>query len=132
MKILKTLLSIIIPLSIILGSAGIGANAQISLPEKYRPQHAPILKEAGKDFDQSSITYIVLLIMSTLFYAAGGIAIFFVVQSGVKYVLAAGDTGKVDEAKKGLLWSILGFTAILFSYTIIYNVVKWVFRLQET
>lgn len=51
------------------------------------------------------------------------IAAIFIIYSGLKFVLARGDVKKLDEAKTGLLWAIIG-TAILVGAWVITEVLK--------
>lgn len=50
---------------------------------------------------------------------AAVIAIFFVINSAFTMVISAGNDEKVTEAKKGLLWALVGLLLITLSYAII-------------
>lgn len=49
----------------------------------------------------------------------GGISIIMIMFAGIQYIIAFGDEGAVDTAKRNLQYSILGFIVALFSYTIV-------------
>lgn len=50
---------------------------------------------------------------------AGIVAAIFMVASGYQYVLSAGNPEKVEKAKNGLTWSIVGFILVISSYAIV-------------
>lgn len=50
---------------------------------------------------------------------AGAVAAIFVVVSGYQYVLSAGNPEKVEKAKQGLTWSIVGLILVISSYAIV-------------
>lgn len=52
---------------------------------------------------------LVLMVIAVVFY-------------GIKFLLSQGDTGKITDARKGLLWAIVGVAVILGAYTIIASV----------
>lgn len=107
-------------------------QAQVTLPERYRPSQSPILKEKGKNFDVESLGYILQLLSSTLLYAAGAIAILLLVFNGFRYVSAGGESGTIDSAKKSIMWTLAGLLIAIFSIVIVQNVITWIFRLQQT
>lgn len=106
--------------------------AQVTLPERFRPSQAPILKEKGKNFDVESLSYIIQIISSTLLYAAGSIAVILIVFNGFRYVTAAGQSDAIDNAKKSITWTIVGLLVAIFSIVIVQNIITWIFKLQQT
>lgn len=52
---------------------------------------------------------LVLMVIAVVFY-------------GIKFLLSQGDSGKIIDARKGLIWAIVGVAVILGTYTIIASV----------
>ncbi len=59
-----------------------------------------------------------LLIQSLLLFA-GIVAIFLIIQSGAKFVLSSGDPKKVEEARNGLIYALLGLLLIAAAYLLV-------------
>lgn len=64
--------------------------------------------------------------IGNLFKWGSIIAVAMIVYSGFSYILAKGDSGKLNKAKQSLLYSILGMIVIAFSWSI----VKFILRLD--
>lgn len=107
------------------------AHAQVTIPTQYKPYHAPALKKEGEKYTADSVNYLIQLGSSTLLYAAGAIGVLLLVWGGFQYVTAAGESGQIENAKKTIIWTIVGLLAIIFSLIIVQNIVKWIFKLQE-
>ncbi|MGH7158300.1 MAG: Mbov_0395 family pilin-like conjugal transfer protein [Candidatus Saccharimonadales bacterium] len=55
----------------------------------------------------------------------GGIAaVVFIMVGGFKFVTSGGDSGKVQEAKKTIMWSVIGLVVIVMARTIIVFVIN--------
>ncbi len=65
-------------------------------------------------------------ILQIVFAFAGSIALLIVVIGGLRYVLAHGDPNSVSQAKKTILYAIVGLLVCLASYGIVIFVVKGV------
>lgn len=50
---------------------------------------------------------------------SGLVAVFMIILGGYKYLSSQGDPGKLDSAKKTLIWAIVGLFIIAFSYYIL-------------
>lgn len=64
------------------------------------------------------------LILALLLFA-GIVAIFLVIHSGFKFVLAGGDPKKVEDARSTLVFAILGLVIVFFAFLIL-NIVAFV------
>ena len=52
-------------------------------------------------------------------FIIGIIAVIMVIYSGILYITAAGDAGKLAKAKNSLIWSIVGLAVVILSYAIV-------------
>ncbi len=98
------------------GSAAAGnqlcpANAppEIRNSEVCRDQNDPF---AGPGGLLSDITNVVSIV-------AGIAAVVMVMVGGYKYVTSTGDSSKVQEAKKTVMWSLIGLVVIVLARSII-------------
>jgi hypothetical protein len=58
-------------------------------------------------------------IIFALVLFAGIVAIFIIIQSGAKFVLSSGDPKKVEEARNGLVYALLGIILIAAAYLLV-------------
>ena len=59
---------------------------------------------------------------------AVGIVIILFIIAGLKFITAQGEPSKIGEARKMVLWGIIGVIVILISFSII-QIVKWWFEI---
>lgn len=108
------------------------AHAATTIDPSLRPPDAPQgfseLNQSdlpsSHQFSDLSITYIIADIAVALLQISGILAIFFIIMSGFNYVKSFGQEEEIQKAKKGLIWSILGFLLVILSYAIVQNVIK--------
>jgi hypothetical protein len=72
--------------------------------------------------NQGGTVSLVNSVLNRLPYFLGGLALAAIIYSGVMYVLAMGDPGKTETAKKNLAWTFMGILALASTY-IIFNIV---------
>ncbi|KKP38693.1 hypothetical protein A2483_04245 [Candidatus Peregrinibacteria bacterium RIFOXYC2_FULL_33_13] len=92
--------------------------AQYQIDPKYAPENLPTEK-IGKIDEDIDIQILVGTLISPILKLATGIAIFFIVLGGFKWITAMGNQEKLDSGKKTLTWAILGFLVIIFAYLIV-------------
>lgn len=63
------------------------------------------------------------VILSIVFGILGSVALLIIVISGMRYILAAGDPGKMATAKSGILYAVVGLLIALSGYSIVAFVV---------
>lgn len=65
----------------------------------------------------SSIVELILKISGVLMTLAAGIAVIMLIYGGIIYAMAAGDEDKIKNAKRTMIWSVIGLVvAILAKY----------------
>jgi Na+-driven multidrug efflux pump len=69
--------------------------------------------------DLDDVRTILVRVIKYVLAFAGAIAAIFVVVSGYQYILAAGNPEKLEKAKMGLTWAIVGFILTASAYAIV-------------
>lgn len=65
---------------------------------------------------------VIQIIVKSIIGVAGTIAVIFVVVGGVNYITSNGDTGKIEKAKKTILYACIGIAVCALAFAI----VNWV------
>ena len=63
-------------------------------------------------------------IISAVIGILGIVAAIFIVVGGVNYMTSAGDPGKIEKAKKTILWAVVGLIIASLTFVIVNFVVK--------
>ena len=69
-------------------------------------------------------TAIIPRAINLMLFAVGVLAIFMLIYGGLRYVLSAGDAGRVKDAKNTILYAIIGLVVAILGYAI----VNWVIQ----
>lgn len=56
--------------------------------------------------------------LDVVYLIAGLVAIIVIVVAGIKYTSSRGDSGKVEEAKKTILYAVVGLAVAFFAFVI--------------
>jgi hypothetical protein len=64
------------------------------------------------------------IVLPIVFGALGAIALLIIVVSGLRYVVSAGDPAKMTQAKKAILYALVGLVIALSGFSIVTFVVK--------
>jgi len=102
-----------------------------NVPDKYRPVNAPlgslVSDQNMQKNDAKTLTNTLLqIIAGTLLYFAAPIAVFTIVQAAFAITSSGADTEKLEQGKKHLTWAIIGLIAVIFSYSIVRIMIKFV------
>lgn len=97
------------------------ANAPNLLPESFNNQVIADKNNAGIPVLMS---YIAGLIASV----AGLVAMVNILYNSYLYISSKGDAGKTGKAIKAITWSLIGLVGIIFSYNIVYSVIKLIYE----
>ena len=68
----------------------------------------------------------IAMVLQVVFGLAGSIALLMIVIGGFRYILAHGDPSSVSQAKKTVLYAVIGLLVCMASYSIVIFVVKGV------
>ena len=122
------------------------AHAQVKLKQDYLKDVPIPLKDvvniddkggtnetsdADRPAGAKTANYLLQKIASGLIYIAAPLAVLFVVHAGVNYIMAAGDTNKIDAAKKELIWAVLGLLIIIIAIVAIRMMISFFFLASE-
>lgn len=77
---------------------------------------------AGATGGTGSIRELAVRIINYVLGFLGLIAVAMIIYGGVSYVTAAGEQSKVDNAKKVILYAIVGLVIVILSYAIVSTV----------
>jgi len=103
------------------------ALAAYGLPDEYQPDNiaeSRDLDENTEAYGATAVNYILADLVSGLLGLVGVIAVFFLVSNSLKYVTSFGQQDKIDQAKKGIFWSLGGLLIILISYSAVRFVIR--------
>lgn len=62
--------------------------------------------------------------LEVVFGVIGAVALLIIVIAGLRYIVAAGDPGQVAQAKKAIIYALVGLVIALSGFTIVAFVVK--------
>lgn len=68
---------------------------------------------------KGSLSDLIKTILDTAIIASAVVAVVFLIINGFKYIAAGGDTGKVEEAQKGITDVIIGLIVCLASAVVV-------------
>lgn len=71
---------------------------------------------------EKPVTDVVATVIQVLIWAVAIVCVIVIIVSGLRYIMAAGDTSKIEQAKNSLLYAIVGLLAALLSFAIVYFV----------
>lgn len=74
----------------------------------------PICKDKDADVMDS-----VKIIVNTLLYVLGAVAVLVIIVAGIMYVVSGGEAASVKKAKDMILYAIVGIVVALLAYAIV-------------
>lgn len=99
-------------------------QAQIPLDPQLKPEYAVSITPPEDGNRASALNIILQLIAGSLIYAAGPIAVLMLAIGGIRYIIAHGDSGQIDEAKKMIMYALIGLGVIIISFALVTNVIR--------
>lgn len=73
----------------------------------------------GKGQSANAADTLVGDIIMTVLYVAGAFAVIMLVYGGIQYILSAGNSSKVEQAKKTIIYSVVGIVLIIISWAVV-------------
>lgn len=93
------------------------ANSQERVPEQY----TALLGDAGDlmlpDVDLGETER--LTVLNIIFFITGGLATIFILIGALRYVLAAGNPDRIQQAKNTIMYAIVGLLITVFAIAIV-------------
>ena len=74
---------------------------------------------AGCNGTDDQLPGFIINILNGIIAVSGLVAVIFVVIGGVNYMTSAGDTGKLEKAKKTILYACIGMAVTVLSFAIV-------------
>ncbi|MFH1012373.1 MAG: hypothetical protein V1760_01360 [Candidatus Peregrinibacteria bacterium] len=68
---------------------------------------------------ESSVLSLILTVVNYVATGAVGFTVLFLTYGAIRYILAAGDPERIDQAKRTIFWSITGLVISLLSIYIV-------------
>lgn len=88
-------------------------------PDLAQAQGLPGINQDPGKMDLGNIVTVLVGIIKFGFAFAAAIGALFIVVSGYQYIFSAGNPEKVEKAKQGLTWAIVGFILAISSYALV-------------
>lgn len=124
----KFLLSFILILEISLALT-LPVQAAVGIPDYYIPKNTPLRefntelvknsKIEGMGVGTTATNRLLQIVANSLIYVAAPLAILFIAHGGQAYAFAFGEETKIGNAKKEIMWALIGLIVILGSYMMI-------------
>ena len=58
-------------------------------------------------------------IINTMLFIVGVLSVIMIIYGGIQYVISTGDSGKVNNAKNTIMYSVIGLIVSILSYAIV-------------
>lgn len=122
MKLVKLISTFVLTLLCILGLSSLSYQPSFadnvcgsSAPEEVR--RAAGCPETGGNKDELRI--VITSILNSIIGVSGLVAAIFVVVGGINYMTSNGDAGKVEKAKKTILYACIGIAVCALAFAIV-------------
>lgn len=135
MKINKQKLALLTLTVIVLTLALTAVAYAYQIPESYRPANQPFALtgeplETGQDAAGRTIL-ILQIIAGGLLYFAAPIAVIMVAVGAITMIIGGDDPDKLGNAKKTLIYAVVGLILIMLSYSIIRIILTLILQAAE-
>ena len=130
-KIMKKLPYIILGTILLLPitiSSALGIDIDTFRKQVLRPENLPVGTGSQDATAESKLSDILSFATDLILYASGGVAVFFLVVGGIRYITSLGNQERMDAAKKTIKYAVVGLLAVIFAYAIVTNVINLIFR----
>lgn len=115
-------------IALTVGVFGAALAAPAASVAAYNPLDAACSGQSQSEVCQNrdeELEPIVGVVVNTLLYIVGALAVVMVIFSGIMYTISGGDSGRVAKAKNMLTYSIVGLVIAFLAFAL----VNWVFDL---
>ncbi|MFC1615852.1 hypothetical protein ACFL21_01815 [Patescibacteria group bacterium] len=107
------------------------AHATFTIPDEYKPFNEPFDVDIKKEGATGGTIIILQIIAGGLIYFAAPVGVIAIVISAFIMVVGGAESEKVDQAKKGLTWSIVGLLCVIFSYSAVRIIISVIIGAAE-
>ena len=123
MRIFRIIMAIVPAVLLLLGAS----PAYAACPAADGSPKSQVLigsSQTSGDCTETGVTNIVTTITQILSVIVGIVAIIVILLAGLKYITAAGDSGKITGAKNALVYAIIGLVIAALAQVIVHTVFK--------
>ena len=82
-----------------------------------------ISSNSVQNLPQPGTTGVIHTVLSVAFGVIGAFALLMITVSGLRYVLSAGDPGKIKQARNGIIYSLVGLVIAISAEAVVHFVV---------
>ena len=130
----KTLIKLLLIGLLIIAFAQIAdAQAGLGISNEYKPDNTPFpidFTNETKDAGTYTITILRILAGALLWFAAP-VAVILIVINALNMAKGGADSEQLEQAKKGLTWTLIGLVVIILSYAIVKTVISFTIEVAE-
>ena len=84
---------------------------------------ASVCKELVKEKDSSTFSVTLKIIINTLLFAIGIVAVIMIIVSGIRFTASHGDPGSVTKARLTMIYAVVGLVVAILAFAIVNFVV---------
>lgn len=111
-------------------------HAAYQIDDSYQPANAPFdvdkeLQPGNKEGAINATIAILQIISGGLLYFAAPMAIILIGMAAFNMAMHGNETEKIEEAKKSLIWTVVGLFVIILSYSIVKVIIRFVIVAAE-
>ena len=118
----KLWFQIIVIISTIAALSAGTALAQVQMDPNLKPDFAPSYTSSQNR--ATPVTATLQLVAGSLIYVAGPLAVLMIAAGGFMYVTSHGDSTQMENAKKTIMFAIIGLVVIIVSWAIVTNIAQ--------
>ncbi|MFC1729804.1 hypothetical protein ACFL6I_05655 [candidate division KSB1 bacterium] len=105
----------------------LGISLDTFREEVLKPDNLPTSRETAAPAEVK-INEIIQFAINMILYASGGIAVFFLVVSGIRYIASFGNQELMDGAKKTMKHALIGLLVVILSYAAVTNIIDLIYK----
>lgn len=109
-------------------SDALGIDIDSFRDDVFRPGNLPSGTASQDATAEAKINSALAYAVDLILYASGGVAVFFLVFGGIRYITSLGNQERMDAAKKIITYAVIGLLAIILSFAIVTNVIDLIFK----
>lgn len=94
----------------------------VEMDPNLKPAFAP--GYTSKENKAAPVTSVLQTLAGSLIYVAGPLAVLMIAIGGFQYVASHGDSTQMENAKKTIMFAIIGLIVIILSWAIVTNIAR--------
>lgn len=92
----------------------------------FKPENLPATR-ATRAGAETKINEIFQFAINIILYTSGGVAVFFLVLGGIRYIASFGNQELMDGAKKTIKHALIGLLAVILAFAVVTNVINLIY-----